>query len=64
VNRIAVENEDDFKLIEPFINWEVQKEKIIEAKIDKVLDPYGLSMSEIMSGQEQMKGDGYWGGFN
>ena len=63
VNRVALDSEDDYNKWVGHIDWDVQKSKIIEAKIEKILEPYGLSMSEIMSGHTQQKGDGYWGKF-
>lgn len=59
VNRIAIDSEEDYELIKPLVNWEVQKEKVIEAKLDKVLRPYGITISEIMSGLVQ-KDIGAW----
>jgi len=55
VNRIALDAEDDLSVYDGIIDWNLQGIKIIENKVEPILRAYGLSMSEVRSGQKQMK---------
>ena len=53
VDRIALENEKDLEEWKPYIDWEVQAEKVLENKLEPILTAYGITISEVMSGQKQ-----------
>lgn len=53
VNRIALD-EENFEEWKSFIDWEVQTQKVLEAKLSPILDAYGLSFKEIVAGVEQV----------
>jgi DNA polymerase elongation subunit (family B) len=53
VNRVALRDERDFQFWKSHIDWKVQREKILEMKIEKILSSYGISFSEIMNGHKQ-----------
>jgi DNA polymerase elongation subunit (family B) len=54
VDRIALGPEDDLSKYDNIIDWNVQTAKVIDAKIEPILIAYGLTMSEVKSGQKQM----------
>jgi DNA polymerase I len=60
VDRIALENEKDLEEWKPYIDWEVQAEKVLENKLEPILTAFGISISEVMSGQKQTTG-AQWG---
>jgi DNA polymerase elongation subunit (family B) len=54
VDRIALENEQDLKEWWDYIDWRTQAQKVLENKLEPILSAYGLSMSEVKSGQRQI----------
>ena len=61
VSRVALENEDDLKVWRPYIDWELQAEKILFNKLEPILSAFGLSISELKSGQKQVGLDAFMG---
>jgi len=54
INRVALDKKN-YEEWKPFIDWQVQTQKVLEAKLDPILDAYGLSFDEVMTGQKQSK---------
>ena len=42
-----------------YIDWEKQTYKIVTRKLEDILDAFGLTMSEIIHDQKQMKLEGF-----
>jgi DNA polymerase I len=53
LERIALDTEEDFRKWVPYIDWEMQKHKIIERKLELILSAWGKSLGEIVSDQKQ-----------
>ena len=59
VERIALHEDDDLADYEHLIDWNTQGLKIIKNKVEPILKAYGISVSEVMSGQKQMTLGGF-----
>jgi len=55
MEHIALDENDDLKDYEDIIDWNMQGVKIIEKKVKPIINAYGLTISEVLSGQKQMK---------
>jgi len=53
VNRVALDK-DNFEEWKDFIDWEMQTVKVLENKLEPILDAFGLSFAEIITGTEQV----------
>ncbi len=53
VDRIALEDDDDLDRFRDHIDWPVQVYKVIERKIEPILEAYGVTLSEVKAGQRQ-----------
>jgi len=54
VDRIALDENDDLREYDSIIDWNLQGVKIIENKVQPILKAFGLSISEVLSGQKQL----------
>jgi len=52
---VALEETDDLSDYDDIIDWNLQGIKIIEKKVEPILRAYGLSVSEVKSGQKQLR---------
>lgn len=55
VTRVALDEGDDLDFWRHYVDWDLQIEKIIKKKIDPILNAFGLSFGEVMSGTKQMR---------
>jgi len=53
VNRVALD-EDQFEEWRRYIDWEVQTQKVLENKLEPILDAFGMNFREIITGTEQV----------
>jgi len=54
IDRIALHEGDDIRTYEKLIDWNVQTLKVIDAKVEPILQAYNLSMSEVKSHTKQL----------
>ena len=55
VDRVALDKEEDFNKWRPYIDWQTQKERLIEAKLELILTSWGKTLGEILASQTQQK---------
>ncbi len=53
IDRIALEDNDDLDRFRDHIDWPVQVYKVIERKIEPILEAFGVTLSEVKAGHRQ-----------
>lgn len=54
VDRVAFDTKEDFNRWKSVIDWNMQKERIIEDKLELILTSWGKTLGEILASQKQM----------
>ena len=55
VNRVAINSKKEYEQWKPVIDWDMQKHKIIERKLELILSAWGKTLGQILAGHTQSK---------